>query len=726
MTLKYMQGFETMRNDTDFRAQGWLPSGTPMYTTFIPSITSIGGTSLHLTPPYQQGSGINEGTSTASDPGYFNSGITVNQAWLAGGFTFGANMRFNSGISVSYGAGNTSNPSATCFDGTNYWAIQLIGSTYNVAFSTNLKTWTVAAAQPAAMSANSGIFFANGTVYVIPNVSSAGTSVPFYGTTNQGSAWTTYSAAVASGTSGQITFGMLGATGNSAYPVLFVAQGYAGGAVLVGTPSGTMTALFGGLGVPNSVPVARVRLLGGTLVGLQSYSGGNCQIYFAANSATAAINTTAAWVVVTGPAASGLDIAYDPVSNLWVLATATGIWTATSSGAAGAYAPPVASPAWTQRYSTAGINSIYWTGTQLVASGLLGHIITSPDGITWTEEGEHILPVGVAGNNWQSSLYDGSKYVLFSDSTTGLIATTPDYVSNYACLYAQDGPEVTSASQGQFGIVASAPYTALPFAANSRIALQLSAASSGSRTVNLNNNSASANLTLGSYPQSTANLDHYYEIHCVKQAGTANAFTTTLYVDGSAVVGPAGAVLGSGSTDTTSTLTFCLCRSGQFVAWDDIYITLNDGTNLVGPLGAVNIVASPPTTDVSDEWVKTGAAASNALSVNQSAFSSQSANFVSSGNSGDKDVYSCANTLPPGYTVKAVQVEGYFTKTSTSVPVANIGIVSGGSEADSTNVTVSGTGPVYVYQVQSLDPNGNKAWTNAAAIAAQITLNHVT
>jgi hypothetical protein len=183
--------------------------------------------------------------------------------------------------------------------------------------------------------------------------------------------------------------------------------------------------------------------------------------------------------------------------------------------------------------------------------------------------------------------------------------------------------------------------------------------------------------------------------------------------------------MASSTTDTTSLLIIVLSRRNDFVGYDDMYFTVQDGTGVVGPLGPVNIITSPPTTDVSDQWVKTGSAASNSLSVNQPAFSSQSANYVSSANAGDKDVYSSANTLPAGYTVKAVQVEAYFTKTSTSSPTANVGIVSGGSESDSANVTASGTSAVYVSQIANLNPNGNAVWNNAAAIAAEIALNHV-
>jgi hypothetical protein len=49
MTLKYMQGFETMRDDSDLRAQAWTSNPSKLTTrnvAFIPSVTGVAGFSL--------------------------------------------------------------------------------------------------------------------------------------------------------------------------------------------------------------------------------------------------------------------------------------------------------------------------------------------------------------------------------------------------------------------------------------------------------------------------------------------------------------------------------------------------------------------------------------------------------------------------------------------------------------------------------------------------------
>jgi hypothetical protein len=47
MTLKYMQGFETMRDDSDFRLQGFILAPSAQRIVPIPSFTGVGGTSIH-------------------------------------------------------------------------------------------------------------------------------------------------------------------------------------------------------------------------------------------------------------------------------------------------------------------------------------------------------------------------------------------------------------------------------------------------------------------------------------------------------------------------------------------------------------------------------------------------------------------------------------------------------------------------------------------------------
>jgi len=40
--------------------------------------------------------------------------------------------------------------------------------------------------------------------------------------------------------------------------------------------------------------------------------------------------------------------------------------------------------AWTRRTSSANLDGVTWTGTQLAAVGVGGAVATSPDGVTWT------------------------------------------------------------------------------------------------------------------------------------------------------------------------------------------------------------------------------------------------------------------------------------------------------------------------------------------------------
>jgi hypothetical protein len=60
MTLKYMQGFETCRDDSDLRAQGWT-GVSPLRTGYIPAAnTGLAGTALHTIGP---------GVASAAAPG---------------------------------------------------------------------------------------------------------------------------------------------------------------------------------------------------------------------------------------------------------------------------------------------------------------------------------------------------------------------------------------------------------------------------------------------------------------------------------------------------------------------------------------------------------------------------------------------------------------------------------------------------------------------------------
>jgi hypothetical protein len=730
MTLKYMQGFETMRDDSDLRAQAWTSNPSKLTTrnvAFIPSVTGVAGFSLRPLGPYSSplSSSAGWGTASANDFGYYNTGITVNQAWNAGGITLGWGAKFNGGVAASYGAGVSANPNQLCFDGTRYWAIQLIGSSYNIATSTNLQNWTVIPTQPLTMNANTTISYMGGSVVaVVSNIGSSANQVVYY-TNNQGASWSSQTLGTVANAA--VNTGVAIATGNSTYPhAVCIGTQFAGSGVVVyvGTLGGTMTQVATMTSGTGTIINARPRINGGLI----SFMSSATQIT-TATASSSSLNTTGAWTTTaTLSFASATDIAYNPSSNLWVVSNTAGIWTAPNSGAAGTAVALTGTPTFTQRYSAVGIQNVVWTGTQMVAVGLQGHIVTSPDGITWTETGGHILAQGTAGYDWRGMINDGTQYVLFSDQTNGLIATTPDGVTNYVCVYAQEQAEsvqaITTSVLGTALVAATAAPTAAGifsfYAGDGPLMFQIGSLSSGSRACAIDTYQSGGAGVTGSI--STTPPYHYYELNYIKNAATTNSFTCALYIDG-VLIGTSSAHACAAASDTTSVWVALFQRNGVFTAIDDMYVTLNDGSNIVGPLGTVNIVVQRPEADVQDNWVKTGSAATNSLSVNQAALSSQSANFVSSQVAGDKDIYTTTDTLPVGYTPKAVQTEAYIQKISATIPTVNVGIISGGTEADGTNVAISAN--EYVYGIAQVNPNGNVPWTTATVNSAEFVLNHV-
>lgn len=752
MTLKYMQGFETVVDDSDLRAQGWAPNpAKPTWRNVVsvPSISGLSGSSLRLMGTYNNPlSSTLWGAAAANDFGYFNTGITVNQAWLAGGVTWGFGIKFNGGVVASYGSGTlvgtaTGNSSAACFDGTRYWAIQLTGaSTFNVVTSTDLKNWSVTIAQPGSINGATTLsYLGNGVVAAI-GITTETALVNIWYTSNNGASWS--SQTLISPNIGGSDMGTAIQTGNATYPhaVMAFSQTASGsatspGGIFVGTVGGTMQQV---ITIQPSVGIQATcvpRVIGGLLMFMSGTGAANTRFY-SATASNAALNTAGAWSTATVASSYNViptDIAYNPVSNLWVIATNKGIWTFPNTGAAGTPVAPTGAQTLTQRYSTVAMQNIYMVGTTMVSLGAQGHIITSTDGVTWTESGGHLLAVGISGIDWRTTIYDGSRYVLFSDTTSGVIATTPDLQTNYVAQYALEPAEVAQALGATVLGTALVPGPApslttgqwSPGTSGSNVAmLQIGPVSAGTRPFILDAFNTGVSLLSGSI--STTTLYHYVEMKLIKTAGTVNSFSVALYIDGT-LIGTSASVSYGGTSDTTSLLIMVFQRNGVFTAIDDIYLTLDDGVagTLQGPLGIVNIVAQRPETDTQAQWVKSGSAASNSLSVNQTALSSISANFVSSSTIGDKDIYGSTDALPVGYTPKAVQTEAYFTKTTTSNPTVSVGIVSGGTEVDGTQATIAGSaGAVaFVTQVQEKDPNGSVAWTPTTINAAKFAITHV-
>ncbi len=729
MTLKLMQGFESMRDDTDFRAQGWIQAPTKMQAGFPPSISSVAGTSMKLIGA-GSASTATTGAAGAPDLGYYNTGITVNQAWLAGGFALGFNASFNSGIVTSYGAGTFANNCQACFDGTRYWAIQLSGAVYSIATSTDLSNWTPVSSVPAAIDGYAALSYMGGGVVALARSTSATNSYTVYYTSNQGVSW---SSQVLGVVSSSVTFGIGIATGNATYPHAMFMFSTVGYNLYVGTLGGTMTSVVSGSGSSSSpYAVFRPRSNGGLLNFAFSTSSGSCAI-FSATASNASLNTAGAWSTATTTTGAGvMDISYSPTANLWALACTSGIYTFANVGSAGTAVAPTGAVTVTQVYSTVGITNLWVTNSKFVATGVSGHIVTSTDGITWVESGGHIIPVGVSGTDWRCSIYDGAKYVLFADGTSGVIATTTDGVIGYQAKYIADGAENRNGTNacGAVGVYSGTPpasATGLWTANIYGLVIVPGAASAGARPLTMyyrvDGNEPAGDLKTGSVP--TTPLQHYYELVGVATS-TPNTFLISLYVDGALLLSDTvGRLMGSAVTDITSLMILVPSRTGSFVAYDDLYFTLTDGVAPSGVLGPVSMVAEVPATDVQAQWAKVGTAASNSLSVAGPALSSNPANYITSSNAGDKDIYRTSGSTPSGYVVKAVQVEATFSKTTTGSPVVNLGLLSSGTESDSTNLTVASVTGTYLSQIYAKDPNGSITWTNTAADASEPVINHI-
>lgn len=743
MTALYMNGMDTMLDDSDFRAAGWTPNPSKAAiknVVTIPSVSGIPGCSLRPMGPYQ--SPLNAaaaiGSAAANDLGYFNTGVTVNQAWLAGGITLGFGAKFNSGVAAAYGATTSAptNYNRLAFDGTLYWTIQKVGSAaYNIATSPDLTNWTVTASQPTTgvTATTSTIAYLGGGIIAVYGTT-GGLAVRFVSyTTNNGAAWSTFS--LPSAASAGPETGVFAATGNPSFPhVAQVSNAVAGanGAILVGTVGTLMTSVLTQATATTSLSYAHIRVIGGIVISLGS---SDTKTIYSANAMDPALNTAAAWNLATGFTPAGVmnDIAYNSTSNLWVLATANGIYTFANTGAAGTPVIPVGVQTPVARYTTAGMTSVYWTGAKLVAVGLAGHIITSPDGLTWTESGGHLIRVGAAGTDWLNSIYDGTRYVLLSDSTTGLVVTTPDLETNYKCMYAIESAEVSQAISQTMNGTALYPAAAAPsqttgqfvFTTNTQTTYFLVGPDSGgARPLAINRGDTGGSIFTGS--QLTTAAYHYYELKYTKNASAANSFLLSVYVDGTLIGSASMPTLIVPSTDTTSLFVAAFQRNGVWTAFDDIYITLDDGIagKLQGPLGIVNIVARRPTTDVQAQYVRVGSAPSNALSVNSLALSANATNMVKSDTVGDKDIYTSTDVIPAGFTPLAVMTEAYFSRGTSAASTATIGKSLNGSEVDSPAFTVNSATPVYQSHIFETDPTGAH-WTKATVLAVATDLTHV-
>jgi hypothetical protein len=740
MTLKYMQGFETLRQDSDLRAQGFVTTLGGSVSGFVPSTTGINGYGLvQLSAAGSPQGNIPGQNASYPNVGGYAPGITINQGWTAGGFTLGFSARSNSGTQITVAP----NPGQLVFDGSTYWAIVYNGTSYLVAKSTNLNTWTILINQPASIGSLSTVsFMGSNTIMVTMNQAFAASGITYtvYYSSNGGLGWASQTLGTASNSSTGATLCGIGcATGNSTYPHCIIVEctqpapfvGNTQG-IYIGTLGGTFTMVTRTIASWSQAPI-RPRIINGYLVVSQGgYIG-------SAHASSSSLNTAGAWTQATTQIPGLTDMALMPSANLWAFSSSTAasaISTTPNSGSSSSPVPPSSGAlTLTNRYTT---NAMYGIQTNssgvTTAFGAANSIQQSSNGSTWTAL---TSPSGSLSVTYSNAYYDGSQYILTTGTVGGFVATTPDCSTNYKLTYASDKTPSGTASAAFDGFTVwpttSAPVnnTAWPQSNNFVVPmLSISAVSSGIITYYLNTITYASGATTNIYTgtiSATPFSTHYYEMKFVADAANGNKFFIKLYIDNQLITTTATSYLMAiNATDTSTVMVISPIPRGQQVSQvDDMYLTLDNGSGLTGPLGPINIIARHATTDVQDQWSKTGTASSNSASITESAYSSSSPNYISVSTDGSKDIYSSSTSLPNGYQILANEVEGYF-KASAGTPTVSVGILSNATETDSAQVTVSSTTtPSFVSVIAEKDPNGNVAWTNTSVVASKITVNKI-
>jgi len=749
MALKWWTGFESIRDDNDLRAQGWVTNSTTTTTSHtvlgIPSVTSLSGTSLKLMGPYGTAANVLPcTTATQADPGMYDTGLTVNALWTAGGFVWGTNGKFNSG---------TQNQIASTildqivYDGAQYyWAIQLTSTaTYNVVYSTDLINWTATATPTTgALQATSRLSVigsgATATVIVCPGGASGNATPdwPASYTTNLGLTWT--SITNVSGITSNGGWTKIEATTNGTIPYMGTEASAtlttAGGLfALTGlTPTGATQVISGG-GNANS----RVRTI----------PGSSCLAYYTPQSSTtasiaaasASLATAGSWVATAAPGGTINDFAF--YGGNWYAVTSTGIYSAPPASTSPTTGPTAA---WSTRVTAAGIRAVATSSSLIVAVGYdattttRGAIWTSPDGVTWTKQ-NRLIRSSTAATGFSNVIYDGTQFIVFGGAAMNVIATSTDGFQ-WNPIYYPDYTEGTgTATPGIPGIfsgtlnASTGVYTPSTTAGVCGQGLAIGAISGGTRTVGLitvtaSSATAATGATNGTAASSisTSPLDHYFAL-IFTATGTANQFTVQLEVDGAIVLAGTSAVQLAPTADTTSHAIINLGRTGNLSVFDDMYEVDFSGSSFNTSLGVINVIPSTPASDSQAQWTPGGSQASNAAAVASNsltnALNAPGNFYVSTFTDGAKDIYNMSNTIPSNYKARAVLVEAFFERNGNTPPNVTVGIVSGSAEVDSAQVNIPTPSPTYVSTFTTNDPNTGIGWTNAGAAAAKMSITKV-
>jgi hypothetical protein len=746
MTCVYMEGFESVADDTDLVRRGWV---TPTLNNVsgasalgIASRTPVAGRGLMLKGPYGNATTLPCSSNTTPDFGMLNTGKSIYSLWQAGGFSIGFNATFNKVSQVQVASTDTFQ---IVYDGSQYyWAILFIGAVFTVGYSTDLVNWTPCQSVPPAISVNNASLSVQGsglTATVLLSWTGSVTATTSYYTKDGGRTW---SAMASVGTS---TRGVILTTAPAA-PALGVAWIASTGfricyfSSLSATPIQLATpALTGNVTYANAFlkVVSGVIIAMGSSLAASAYVPQSGTSYFASCLQSSDPTVPANWQTVPACVGQVKDITF--FNNQWIAVGYGGINASPQAGTPAAVQGPTG--VWTQQLST-GTNSIWsiaCNNTICVAVGgdpanaTLGAIWTSTNGTTWTKTNRFILSSASfnPGSNFTDVIWDGSKFVLTGGQNNNVIATSIDGVS-WNPIYYPDYAEATGTSccslLGAFSGTLNASGTYAPWSASAG-ALAGVGFSAGAVVAATNTRPVNPATTSGTGVYSAltptasvplVQLSHYYEL-IATATGTVNQFNIQWALDGviQGTINPALQFAIASDTAGLNQLLLNLPRTGNWVMIDDIYVSTMNGANNVGQLGVVNVF---PWTPVSDTTLKQMSATSGTLShaAQVAGALSNAANSVYTSTNGAKDVYNVSSPVPANWTVNAVQADAFFSKNGYVGGNGAVGIVSKTTELDAPPVVALGANPTYASITTDTDPNTGAPWTLAALNSAGIAV----
>lgn len=770
MTLLYAEGFETVTDMTDMLARGLLQNAIISNTAGVGSLalasrTGQPGKGWFTRGPYYAASTVGPMLgANYPDFGMLQTNQSVYSLWQSGGFAVGFSASFNTLGFLEIAPGDSQQ---LAYDGSlYYWAIVRNVSTggWSVAYSTDLKNWTLTLSTPTVNQCST--ITVNGTglnATIIVGSASNANPVAFVYSINQGMTWTntnssaTYRTPVYLNGSTALYVSVMSANGANTYPCYSTTW--------TGTP--VQLSAVGLIAPVAATTGGYCKLTNGYIIATV-FAGGTSQ-YWPTAGATSGI----AWCLASADPTNAANWSKSPTLPFEFVDVTyfNGYFIAVGYG--GIYYLNAANPTtwmpaqglWNMVPSLAfSVFAVNVNSNMIMAVGqdpvntTIGAIYTSTDGVHWTKQNRMMVSSPNNGNTsalaFTTVIWDGARWIVTGGITNGMVITSSDGVA-WEAQYVTESPESVFNSLSFLGVYTGTcnpltnvfgPWNSASTATNiSGLGLNPGPqTAAGTRTVALcgnagaavYNNYATATVQAPVIPlgqQAGSSNTHYYEFVYTAVAGTPNAFTVQLFIDGQSIGYTSPTWQIAPSTDTTGlTQVFInMCRSGNFTMVDDVYLTnfTPDAAGNYGRLGPSSFFSLQGKTVVQGQFSNTIGADTNVQTVNTEL--SNAEGYLYALNKNTEDIYSTTNPMPSNYLPKAILLDAYLGSQGQGVQVAGaVGLVSGTATQQGTPVA-GGGGQGYGWAnratlLTELDPNTGAPFTLAAVNALEISITKTT